>query len=50
MIDVDGLDLDTVALQVFDQHARVVEAHGLIVEEAAAELDRVVDLEPRRFV
>ena len=38
------------ALQVLDQHAWVVEAHRLVVEQPAAELDRVVELEPRRLV
>ena len=38
------------ALQVLHQHARVVEAHRLVVEQAAAELDGVIELEPRGLV
>src|SRR5258708_18405712 len=38
------------ALQVLYQHAWVVEAHRLVVEQAAAELNRVMELEPRRLV
>ena len=37
-------------LQVFNQHTRVVEAHRLIVEQPATELDRVMQLHPRRLV
>ncbi len=38
------------ALEVFDEHARVVEAHRLVVQQAAGELDWVVELHPRRLV
>src|ERR1700687_2207625 len=40
----------TVALKVLDQDAWVVEAHRLVVEQAAAELDGVIELEPRRLI
>src|SRR6266850_6260630 len=36
--------------EVLDQHAWVVEAHRLVVEQAAAKLDRMIELEPRRLV
>jgi hypothetical protein len=38
------------ALQVLDQDARMVETHRLVVEQAAAELDRVIELEPRGLI
>ena len=38
------------ALEVLDQHARVVKAHGLVVEQAAPELDGMVQLHPRGLV
>ena len=37
-------------LQVFHQHARVVEAHRLVVEQPAREFDRVMQLHPGRLV
>src|ERR1700680_3123836 len=49
-VDVNGQHRDTVALEVLDQHAGVVEAHRLVVEQAAAELDRMIELEPRGLV
>ena len=38
------------ALDVLDEHARVVEAHRLVVEQAAPELDRVIELQPGGLV
>src|SRR6266508_5192586 len=49
-IDVDRQRLQPVALHVLDQHARVIEAHRLVVQQTAAELDRVVQLHPRGLV
>ena len=49
-IDVDRQRRHAVTLHVFDQHARVVEAHRLVVQQPAAELDLVVQLHPRCLV
>ena len=37
-------------LRVFDEHGRRVEAHGLVVEQAAGEGCEVVDLEVGRGI
>ena len=43
-LDVDGADAEAVALRVFDEDGGGVEAHGLVVEQAAGEGCEEVDL------
>ena len=44
--DADGADADAVALGVLEEGVDVVEAHGLVVDEAGVEFGGVVDFEP----
>ncbi len=49
-VDVERQHLEPEAARVVEHHARRVEAHGLVVEDAGVELGRVVRLEPGRGV
>src|SRR6266542_2541695 len=45
-VDVHRQHSHPMPLQVLDEHARVVEAHGLVVEKATTKLDRMIELQP----
>ena len=49
-VDVDREHFHAVPLHVLDQHAWVIEAHRLVVQQPAPELDRVIELQPRCLV
>ena len=49
-VDVERQHREPEAPRVVEHHARRVEAHGLVVEDAGVELGRVVRLEPGRGV
>ena len=49
-LHVYGANAQAVALRVLDEHGGRVEAHRLIVEQAASECGKIVDLEVCRGI